>query len=206
MKTVNIKRVSILFVAMLLTSFGYGQDKLNLKLKAGATASKLIVDHSLIKNFTKNTLKPGFYIGLGTKGIKLSEKSSLDFELLYSQKGALSESEGFFHEKVKLHYVSIPILYNRTIIPKLNIYVGVEAGALIDSRIINGTVLRAINNQYLTGDLGLISGLSYNVNQQFYFDFRWVEGLTRLAFPTTGPVPFDARNRSIQLGMGYKLF
>ncbi|MDN5204220.1 porin family protein [Fulvivirgaceae bacterium BMA10] len=227
MKTVNLKSVTILFVMMFFTSMGYGQDdqqqqekpKPTFSLRAGATMSKLSVidNHWSFSNgifgaYTKNSYKPGFYIGTNMD-IKLSEKGSLSLGLLYSQKGALAKREvSLFEEKVKLHYVNIPILYKRHISNRFSLYGGVEAGALVDSRIINGSVINAVNNQFLTGDLGGVAGISYDFNDQFYLDFRWVEGITKLNFLNplhaigATPVHFEARNRSIQLGMGYKIF
>ena len=72
----------------------------------------------------------------------------------------------------------------------------------------SGKVLRA-NPFFQTFDLGLATGISIDLVERLYFEVRYIEGLTRIQegiITKDGGHDKAGRNRSVQVGFGYRLF
>ena len=156
-----------------------------------------------------NGYRTGFYVGVNTD-VELSHKTFLLFGLMYVQKGAKGEPGKAFHKELIMHYLNMPVLFNYRATKWINLYAGPEIGVLFDADINTTTGTVDADRYFQTFDLGLAAGFSVDLNKDLYVEARYIEGLTRLhegLFKREG-APYDktGRNRTVQVGLGYRIF
>lgn len=118
----------------------------------------------------------------------LSDKSSLNLEFLYSQRGSrsslFSSDQGNFG--INLNYAEIPVLYslNDWFIEKESYYkvgfdAGLSYGRLITASSRSGAFDEALNN-LKKNDISYILGLRYKFNPRWGLTVRYTRGLAKM--------------------------
>ncbi|MCT8340143.1 PorT family protein [Flavobacteriaceae bacterium TK19130] len=160
--------------------------------------------------------RTSFHIG-GLVEIPISEKFSVQPELLYSSQGASSEySETFFgetisfEETVKLDYINIPILAKFYVAEGFSLEAGPQVGFLVSA---NSEFEASGGGESESGDedisdnvsgldLGVGAGAGYRLNNGVFFQARYVLGLSNIN-DFEGSDDFKNQNNVIQVSVGY---
>ncbi|WP_396170146.1 porin family protein [Flavobacterium sp.] len=156
-----------------------------------------------------------FHLG-GFVEMKLSDKISIQPELLYSLQGCKSSDEirqnydpnepirnsDFFFN---LSYINIPVLFKYYIIEKFSLEAGPQIGVLINSKVkqtLTGQPSIVYNNisSYNSLDYGLNIGAGYDISEKISTGIRYNIGLCDIDKSTS-----VTKNRVFSLSMCYKL-
>ena len=143
------------------------------KIMLGLNASQ--IDGDGLSGFNK----PGILAGIGA-AFPLSEKLSLEPQLLFSQKGSRTSNDqldkGFPFIIFRLSYVELPLLVNYKISESPNLYLqgGISGNYLLGARLDNGTNLGfvEVESSFRKLDYCLHFGLEYQLNSQWSFRVR----------------------------------
>ncbi|MBE9467656.1 MAG: PorT family protein [Bacteroidetes bacterium] len=177
--------VLLLFVissySQLFTIGNFGIGYLDLGLKAGTTISSI---KRQLPSGINQKVKMGFQIGaVGNFGI--TEKLSIQSELIYSQKGDVIDAFGT-ETKTKENFFGIPILakFKFIQIGKMKFYAngGTYTNILVGGKVIysNGEEFHLEDSRYKTVDFGLNigAGFQYDLdNGDLLFDLRYDFGV-----------------------------
>ncbi|WP_044401908.1 porin family protein [Lacinutrix sp. Hel_I_90] len=151
-----------------------------------------------ISNFTggeadRNNLI-GFHIGTFAE-IKLSDKFSLQPELLYSRQG--SEANNFV--KIKVDYLALPLMAKYYLSDKFSLEAGPQMSFLVnDKAVFNDSAIPDAETDASSFDFGLNIGLGYAVSSNLFIQTRYNYGITTVA---ENP---DIKNSVFQVSLGYK--
>lgn len=184
-----MKKLQLLSI---ITIFGLSNlinaQDVNFGLKAGLN----------ISNFTggdadRNSLL-GLHIG-GFAEIELSDKFSLQPELLYSFQGSEANDE----VKVKVDYLIIPLMAKYYLSEKFSIEAGPQIGFLINDKAeFNGSDIPDADTDASSFDFGLNAGIGYDISSNLLVQARYNYGITTVA---ENP---DIKNSVFQISLGYK--
>lgn len=171
--------------------------------------------------------RSGFHLGALAE-LGLSEKFSLQPELLYSHEGANSsfgfQREGFAlsgNEKARLGYLNLPVMAKYFVTNALSLEAGPQLGYLLSAEIdfeysstIMGEGFRDSGTQDLIDEanrfaFGLNFGLGYEFNSNLFAQARFHLGLTPIMEDDPSeddPVVNlnDNKNKGFQFSLGYK--
>ena len=170
-----MKRLSVLFFALLFGIISYGQG-LDLGLKLGANFSTI----SDASNFSNKT---GFHFG-AFAAIKFSDKLAIQGDLLYSQQGA-KFSPGDF----ELDYVNVPVVVKYYLVRGLNLQAGPQFGFVVNDN------FEAKEPESF--DLSGLVGAGYDVPFGLRLDARYNFGLTDIVKDESG------KNQVFSIALGY---
>lgn len=135
-----------------------------------------------------------YHIG-GVAEIHLSEKFSVQPELLYSRQGSEAENVA----KVKVDYLSIPVLAKYYFVDQLSLEVGPQIGFLIEDKVsFNDDSIADQEADAASFDFGLNAGLAYDFAFGAFAQFRYNYGVTTVV---ENP---DIKNSVFQFSLGYK--
>jgi hypothetical protein len=168
-----------------------------LGIKGGANLGKISG-----KSF-KDEYKLGYHIG-GFATIGLGDKFAIQPEVVFNQVNTdtstnFSEIYQFNHiNKIKLHYLSIPILLNYNINRFITLQAGPQFGVLLDQ---NRNLLQNGGDAFKSGDFALTGGLQLNL-LKFRVYGRFVGGQTNI--DNVGDAD-TWKTSAIQLGVGIAL-
>jgi len=140
-----------------------------------------------IKN-TDSKNKLGMTVGMFAE-FKMSEKFSIQPELLYSRQGAKIGSD-----KLKLSYINLPVLAKFYPISKISIEAGPQFGYLISKS--GGTLSKS---NYKKIDLSAVVGLNYQISNKIGIGARYNLGLKDIT-KTSG----KHKNSVFQFLLSYK--
>ncbi|ERP32195.1 porin family protein [Chitinivibrio alkaliphilus] len=177
------------FVALFVCGFSVSAMDLTLQPKAGLAFTNAWgddADADMIVNFAG-----GVALEMG-----LSEKFSLQPELLWSVKGA---EDG---DALRLHYLEIPLLAKVDLgMPFL--YAGPSMGFLLTATYDGETEVGGedVKDWFETFDLGIAMGGGVTINDAFEIDARFNLGLLNV----DDGRDFDSRNMAIGLFLGYNI-
>lgn len=125
--------------------------------------------------------------------IKISEKFSLQPELLYSGQGYDTgiDTEG----TIALNYLNIPVIAKYYVTKKLSLKAGPQIGFLLSTK--GGT--HDYKDLFKTTDFGVNLGIGYKIDNSLNFGARYVLGLSNIndVGGTTN------KNGVFQLSVGY---
>lgn len=182
----KIALLSLLLIAIPLTSFGQGLD---FGIKAGLNFSSL-TDASNLDNRT------GFVGGIFT-GFKLSKKVGLQADLLYSQQGADLDLGKF-----DLDYINVPVVFKFYPVKRFHLHLGPQFGFLIndDTTIVVDEIVRdfKVNDFDFAGVFGIGFDLPFGIR----LDGRYIFGLTEVPASTFFN---NSRNQTFTLTAGISL-
>lgn len=136
-----------------------------------------------------------FHIG-GVAEFKVNEKFSLQPELLYSRQGAESGNS----VKLKLDYLSIPLMAKYYVTEKFSIEAGPQLSFLVnDKAVFNDRSIPNLNTDASNFDFALNVGFGYNINANLFAQVRYNYSITTIS---ENP---DLKNSVFQISLGYKL-
>jgi len=143
--------------------------------------------------------KAGFYIG-GFVEKSLSEKFSLQGEILYSEQGAVNEEDS--DVKMRFNYINIPVMCKYYFSDKVNFQFGPQFGFNVLSEISDGDVTvdfeKASGEKVNTFDFGLNFGAEVFVTKNIGLNARYNLGLTEIVKDS------KVKNAALQFGMAYR--
>ncbi|GGW55478.1 outer membrane protein with beta-barrel domain [Winogradskyella epiphytica] len=136
----------------------------------------------------------GFHAGFISE-IPLSEKFSLQPELLYTTQG--SEANG--NVKVKVDYIALPIMAKYYLADGFSLEVGPQFSFLVNDKIeFEDSILPEFDTDAANIDVGANIGLGYNLGDNMLVQARYNFGITTVA---ENP---DVKNSVFQVSLGYK--
>ncbi len=163
---------ALLFSQVLMAQFRIG-------IKTGANITKVNG-----RSF-KDEFKYGYHLG-GFMELGLGGKLSVNPELLFNQYSTTVDSNfkhiyqnvinPFYQSKVKLNYLSIPLILNYKLIGPISLQAGPQYGILIDK---NKTLLQNGKNAFRSGDFSLLAGAQIKLSA-LRISGRYVIGLNNI--------------------------
>lgn len=192
-----MKKSLIVIFAISIAAFSNAQkskqdEGIKLGIKGGLNVSNLMGD---VKDVA---IRTSIHIGIVAEVI-VSDKFSIQPELLYSGQGATVTSTG--GGRIKLDYITLPVLAKFPIAKSLSLEAGPQVGFLI-----SGKYKTNDSNEKIEGvktiDFGLNAGLEYELNNGVFFQARYNIGLTDTGLAGDNN---RASNSVIQFSIG-KLF
>ena len=136
-------------------------------------------------------------IGLNLGGFvefKVSDKFSVQPELLYSMQGAKSD-----FGTLNMNYINIPVMAKYAVADKFNLQAGPQIGFLMSAKFDSVDVKDSMKSM----DFGVNLGAGYDITEKMSLDLRYNLGLAQtqkeLAAGETA-----VKNSVIQLSFGYK--
>lgn len=164
-------------------------------VKAGLNLSTLVGDAQNV------SMKPGFHIG-GMAELELTEKLSVQPEILYSLQGARVDDGTGSNYNYNLSYITLPVIGKYYVTEGLSLEAGPQIGVLISAKSkIDG---KSYNNKKNTSsiDFGANIGAGYKMDSGLNFSLRYSLGL---ANTYDGPGNSNLTNATLQLSVGYFL-
>jgi len=207
------KSLLILGLALLGTTATTYAQEVKLGAKAGVNFAKLQGDD--VEDADGRT---GFHLGAIVE-IPISEKFSVQPEVLYSQQGLQSESEDGGVEvesKLKLDYITVPVLGKYYVSDGFSIEAGPQFGFLAKAEqeveisgaepdAVNGSTTIDIEDSIASFDLGAAIGAGYALDNGVFFQARYIIGLSNVDDSDEGGLfEDDLTNSNLQFSVGYK--
>jgi hypothetical protein len=192
-----MKKTLIVLIAIGIGAFANAQktkqdEGIKLGIKGGLNVSNLMGD---VKDVA---IRTSIHAGLVAE-IIVNDKFSIQPELLYSGQGASDTSTG--GGRIKLDYITLPVLGKFPIAKNLSLETGPQIGFLVSGKEKTNDSNETIPNTK-TIDFGLNAGLNYELNNGVFFQARYNLGLTDIGFYGDNK---RASNSVIQFSIG-KLF
>ena len=194
----NLKLLSLAITVMICSTVK--SQSFHLGIKGGTTIGK-ISGQSFSEKFNY-----GYHLG-GVAEIGLSKKFSLQPEVLFNQINTDTSSQfrsiytGLSANnlsKIKLSYLSIPILLNYKVSNLLSLQAGPQFGILMNQ---DESLLKNGENAFKKGNLSMLGGLQLNV-ASFRIYGRYAVGLSNIN-------DIDKKDKwtsqSFQLGVGFNI-
>lgn len=181
-----MKNLLLIISLLVFTVFCFGQKKTSFGIKAGINMAN--ISGNIESEWDINTeSKFGFHAGF-IMDVAVSEKFSVQPELLYTAQGAKFNDEGsegkFIH-----NFISLPITAKYYIIDDLALETGPQLNYLIKAKLEesmdvgwdSGDLEVDLTKQAPSISVGLNFGASYEINNKFIIGARYSLGLTNLA-------------------------
>ena len=168
------------------------EEGIQFGLKAGLNASNFSGD------LKDNKMRNGLHIGLVTE-IIISDKFSLQPELLYSAQGYKDETPDAF-SKQKFDYLNVPVLVKYYVANNLSIEGGPQVGYLLNAITRDNDGNTSIPEQSKV-DFGVDLGLSYELTSGVFFQGRYNLGITNVNAASNASA-FTYANSVFQLSVG----
>lgn len=189
-----MKKRIILFCLIVLGSNVLFSEGYSAGVKAGMNLATIWGDDANVGN-----VAPGFtpkFTGGIFLGYNLSEKVTLGYELLYSQKGA-DYSNG--SPMLTYSYVDLPVYLSVEVIDKLSLDIGGYMSFLIDAEANYGS--RSLDLKLTTSglDFGPLFGVSYGLTKNIEVETRFSLGMANLSSHGS----LDTKNMCIQFLISY---
>ncbi len=200
-----MKSTSLLICFLVIFSNLNAQD--GIVIKAGANFSGFDDLGYIFSSYERKLYKFSPYVGVNTN-FKINNKSRIKLELLYAEKGSNGGEEAIYGEKLKLHYLNLPLLIDLNLSKKLHLHFGPEFGWLLSAQSVYPSQSDDVSSNFKDVDLGAALGFSYDIGKRLMIETRWIEGALKLQeglygnLKELGP---RGRNRAIQFGLGYRI-
>ncbi len=143
----------------------------------------------------------GFNVGAFTE-IKISEKFSIQPELLYSTQGAKVDSDGDNVDFI-LSYLNIPIMAKYYVSPKFSLEAGPQIGFLTSAKGKAMGVSIDVKDFFNSTDFGLNLGGGYDFTKNLSAGLRYNLGLSNIAKTEAGDNT-KSQNSVFSISVGYK--
>lgn len=218
-----MKKLLLVFT-LVTVSFSSAQE-LSYGFKAGLNVASLAGD--------LDDLDPrlGLHAGVFAE-FRLSEKFSIQSELLFSQQGAKESYfdqgsfDGFSYREQEdityiFNYINIPVLAKVYLTDKFSIEAGPQISLLMNARLkydyyyeeqFNGTVIgsesesgtESIKDEVKALDFGFNFGFGYDINPHFLIQTRYALGLSNIVKVSDFDEDFSIKNGVFQISIGYR--
>ena len=189
-------KLLILAIFSILSSAAFSQ-KLNIGFKGGANINKLTG-----KSFS-DEFSYGYHLG-GFVSIGLGNKFAIQPEVLFNQVNVDTSSQFStvykFNQvdKVKLKYLSIPILLNYKPVKFLTLQAGPQFGVLMNK---SNTLVENGRDAFKSGDFSMLGGVQVNISHLQIYG-RYAIGLNNLNDIDNKE---EWKSQSFQVGIGLRL-
>ncbi|WP_178984997.1 porin family protein [Winogradskyella helgolandensis] len=147
--------------------------------------------------------RTAFHIGAVAE-ISISEKFSVQPELLYSIQGAAFKEDGY-EETLKYDYLNLPIMAKYYVAEGFSVEAGPQVGFLLSSKYeaeFDGESEEADNDDASSIDFGLNFGLGYKMDSGLNFGVRYNLGLSNM-YDGEFSDDFSIKNNVLQVSVGY---
>jgi len=187
-----MRKVVLITVMIVLGLLNVNAQDFNLGVKGGLNFATLTGGNSSEFGWTTD-----FNLGVMAE-IKISDKFSLQPELMYSGQGYGSsvESEGI----IALNYLNVPLISKYYVTKGLSIEAGPQVGFLLSTK--GGT--QDYKDRFKTTDFGVNFGLGYKFDNGINFSVRYNLGLTNIN--NTDGISGKNKNGVLQISIGYFIF
>ncbi|WP_299438553.1 porin family protein [uncultured Aquimarina sp.] len=187
-----MKKVVLITVITVLGLSNVNAQDFNLGVKGGLNFATLTGGNNSEIGWTTD-----FNLGVMAE-IKISDKFSLQPELMYSGQGFGSsvESEGI----IALNYLNVPLISKYYVTKGLSIEAGPQVGFLLSTK--GGT--QDYKDRFKTTDFGVNFGLGYKFDNGINFSVRYNLGLTNIN--NTDGISGKSKNGVFQVSIGYFIF
>jgi len=202
-----------IILTVVVFTFGFvNAQEVKFGAKAGLNFANLTGD------IEDASMKIGFNLG-GFAEIKVSDKFSVQPELLYSTQGAKNETseDGFTSEsKLNLSYLNIPIMAKYYVSEKFSLEAGPQIGFLLSAKSkyeftesdgeggsISVSGDEDVKDSFESIDFGLNLGTAYDFTENLFAGLRYNIGLSNVAKTESGD-DTKINNSVISLSLGYR--
>ncbi|HEY9008235.1 MAG TPA: porin family protein, partial [Ohtaekwangia sp.] len=165
-----MKTSTTALILVLLVSIGsYAQG-----LSGGVKAGLNLANQTYSGNgyTTSPSFLPSLHAGVYLTAM-LSEHIGVQPELLYSGQGAKSGSE-----KLKLTYVTLPILFRYNVNSLLSFHAGPQFGVLLSAKDKVGSNSVDIKDEFKSSDVSFAAGVGIDLPMKLNFNARFIKGLS----------------------------
>lgn len=176
-----MKNLAIIVAAFFISTTVFSQE-LDLGIKLGSNFA------SISGAQQGSSSRTGFQAG-AFAGIKFSEKTAIQLDVLYSQQGADFDIAAF-----ELSYVSLPLVFKYYVAGGLNLQAGPQFGILVDDNI-KELYTEVVEAQ--TSDVSGIIGLGYDLPFGLRLDGRYNFGFTDVL------KSIDGKNSVVSIAVGF---
>ncbi|CAM1333267.1 porin family protein [Tenacibaculum aestuariivivum] len=189
----------LLVVAMVAASFTANAQDVKFGAKAGLNIASLSGDND--ENIDSRT---SFHVGAVAE-IEISDKFSVQPELVYSAQGATSDYElgsVTVDATAKLDYLNLPVMAKYYVAEGLSLEAGPQIGFLLSAKTeadVSGASSQDIKDEMKSIDFGLNFGAGYKLDNGLNFSARYNLGLSSVADDDD----FDIKNGVFQVSVGY---
>ena len=191
----------ILMVVMVFT-FGFvnaqGKEDMAFGIKGGLNIST--ITNADVDGVNSKSLV-GFHVGFFGEFV-LSDKFSIQPEVLYSTQGTKIEFEGIKGD-LKLDYIAIPVMAKYYVADSFSLELGPQIGFLVSAKAKSGGESEDVKDELKSTDVSLNFGLGYDITENFMIGARYNLGLTRLQDELL-PGEDESKNSVFQISIGYK--
>lgn len=206
-------RKLFLSVALLATlAVSQAQEK-NESVKFGAKAGLNLSSVSVESTFNSDiNALTGLYVG-GFVSIPVASKFTFQPELLYSMQGFkeyLNDRGSIYDAKVKLNYISVPLVFQYQFVDKFYVEAGPQLDVLMSAKA-SQTVTYSSSNSTINRDnidvkefyksfvIGVDLGAGYHITDNLIANVRYHFGVSN----SSDSDGVKAKNRVVQIGLGY---
>ena len=206
-----MKKIILSILSVLAFGFTYAQQA-EFGIKGGLNSSDFSGDTEGMD------FKPrvGFNIG-AFAAIKLSEKVTLQPEILYSTQGAKAENVNADVNGVNytadidfnLSYITVPVMFKYYVADKFNLEAGPQIGFLTSAETstkvdgFNQTVDQDAKDYFESVDFGFNVGAGYDFTDKIFAGIRYNIGLSNVLKTQEGDNS-ESQNSVFSLSVGYK--
>ncbi|UWY28447.1 PorT family protein [Flavobacterium sp. TR2] len=205
-----MKKKFLVAIAVMVFSFTNAQN-VKFGVKGGINLSTFTGD---IENVSS---KVGFQAG-GFAELKLSDKFSIQPEVLYSAQGAKIKENGetyTYKENINTSYLNVPVLAKYYIVNKFSVEAGPQIGFLLGAKSkweetssegekYSGN--ESVKDSFKSVDFGLNVGAGYDFTENISAGVRYNFGMSNI-FKSSDPLDSSdskIHNNVISLSVGYK--
>ena len=188
-----MKKIFTLVLTLFILNFSFAQVRFG--LKAGGNLAN-------VDGFDQSKMKVGINAGPAIQ-INLAKMFFIQSELLYSLKGARSESSQTSNDAtLNLNYINLPLLFGYKAGQNFSIKLGPEIGHLLSAKSKMDGTTTDYSEFYRDFDFGADLGVAYTF-KKLAIDLRYNYGLEDLL--NNVPSDQNASNRVLQFSLCYFL-
>ncbi|WP_207436269.1 porin family protein [Sabulibacter ruber] len=205
-----MKKLVFLFAALFVTYFAQAQEGIKLGIKAGGNFSNFSGKDVGDESEYVFGFHAGAFVDYG-----ISDMVSIRPELLYTLKGAkgeIDEDDLNYTEKIRLHYLELPLLVRiNTGASGLFFEAGPTVSYLLTAKDnVEGEIdgedvdeSTTVTDAFKKLDIGYAAGLGYQLGNGLGLGLRYVGGLSKIAEPDDDEESPKVNNSVFQLSLSY---
>jgi opacity protein-like surface antigen len=155
----------------------------------------------------------GFSVGLFAE-FGLTDKLSIQPEILYSTQGSKSEGPFYYEGSVynvkatlKTNYINVPVMFKYQVANKFTLEAGPYVGFLVSAKVKAeisglGSDTQDAKELFKSTDFGLGLGMNYDFTDVIFANLRYSAGLVQIGDADGGGN--DIKNSNLQFGLGFR--
>ncbi len=191
-----MKKISTVLVFALFVSVGAFAQGISGGVKAGMNLANMTFSGG---GFTSSpSFLPGLHAGAYVTAM-FSEHIGLQPEVLYSGQGAKAGNE-----KLKLAYVTVPVLVRYNVNSLLSFHAGPQIGVLASAKDKSGSSETDVKDSFKSTDISVAAGVGIDLPIKLNFSFRFIKGFTDIGDDENESL--KQKNYNLQFSVGYRLF